>query len=952
VGRRLSDDFPYIGYVHIPPAVTSINYDDGTDTFSLTNSNGSVLTTNIFVPSEYVFKMSGDWSLEGAQVPAYPSRALSATFSGAGPYEIVPASTIPNIGSTCIVATDDGLPTTGTGILWSKVVVPTSSIGDNLYSYTVHIGSSNSSLLDQVILLTGGVPSNPVWGVYITFDGLSFNSFSVIGSSVTNNVTHTFLNPLLPGDDLYIGIDYDNNRLVVQHGLDPVVNASQIATINMPAYETFFWAVSMQFTSSTPTFAAGALIFEPGTVDGGRSPITVEASATPPVDAEEGKQYRVSSAGKYNGYELLEGDYVTFYNGINDLIINRLGISELPQIPPGVSDITYDPDTDQLILERMHSDGTTDYLTTILGGGDTIEDLTCDSNGVITLATSAGDFTAQVPIRAGIVVIENITPSSGLDNVSNKVFSDGDDENDEDGNVLQSCVSNTPYVDVQVLATTGSASFKPSVTVNGNAVTLTRVSALSDLWRGVVPVVLSGASPYTVTAIHSEGTQDECIVTSEATPIVDNAYFSGAYSQGVLQTKHAQGQTLSLTVVSSTPFQAIDIVNTSGNALASGVITFTATTSKTLTVIVADRGNVDQALPAIIRIQNTNGTWSAQHATSSFSDSDGIGTIVLNNTRPSLILGAVTYPNGQSALKISESASVSATYFNVDSVVYTSPNSELTIGTLVALSDPTVTRASGGYNISNVNLLGVVTRVENATTSSASKVVNIADTPATLISVSKPSRLRSGYVGTDAAGTVHNGATHTLSATLSQRTSAFSMTSPVGELQGTQWATSDSGVTYTRSIKIVDSDVKALHEFDTISITNLAGIVTTQTSIASNIKQFTVGGFTPRTVAVNAWIDGSTPAQREAFIGTEARDSSRLLVTIGSSQGIYTNSLATYTSPSNPATTDYAITGPSGVLNPPNPVAHTGGSYVYVRDTLLASGNASGTLPVLIEETV
>ena len=77
MGRRLSDDFPYIGYVRIPPAVTSLGYDESTDTLSLTNNNGSVLSTNIFIPSEYVYKMAGDWAMEGSQVPAYPNSALS-----------------------------------------------------------------------------------------------------------------------------------------------------------------------------------------------------------------------------------------------------------------------------------------------------------------------------------------------------------------------------------------------------------------------------------------------------------------------------------------------------------------------------------------------------------------------------------------------------------------------------------------------------------------------------------------------------------------------------------------------------------------------------------------------------------------------------------------------------------------------------------------------------------
>jgi len=552
VGRRLSDDFPYIGYVQIPPAVTSIDYDANTDLLSLTNSNGSVLTTEIFVPSEYVYKLSGEWDMSGAQVPAYPTRAISATFSGTDPYEITPDITIPTIGSTCIVATDDGIPTAGSGVLWSKIEVPLLGVGDNLFSYTVHVGSSSSTLLDQIILLTGGVPSNSVWGAYVTFNSTGFSSFSVIGSAVTNNITHTFSTAPTAGDSIYVGIDYDNNRILVQHSSGPEIVASPLNIVSMPSYETFFWALSLQFTNSTPVFSAGSMVFQPGTADLGKLPITVEASATLPVDAEEGRQYKITSSGKYNGYDLQLGDFVTFYNGTDDLIINRIPGGELPQIPPGVSDLTYDPDTEQLILERMYSDGSVDYLTTVIdGGGDVIEDLTCDSNGLLTLETNNGDFTAQIPLRAGIVVIEDITPTSGSNNVSNKVFSD-------DGFVLQSCLSNTTSVTVQVLASTGSVAFKPAVTVNGSSVTLNRVSALSDLWRGTVSIVLSGTSPYNVTAIHSEGGQDVCVVTAEQTPVITNAYFSGAYGQGVGQTEHAQGQALFLTVEADTPFQAIE----------------------------------------------------------------------------------------------------------------------------------------------------------------------------------------------------------------------------------------------------------------------------------------------------------------------------------------------------------------------------------------------------------
>lgn len=920
MGRRLSDDFPYIGYVRAPAAVTALDYDEDSDILSLTRSNGTVISTEIFVPSEYVYKMSGDWALEGVRVPAYPSRALSASFSGSGPFTMSPASTVPSIGSACIVATDDSISTTGTGIAWSRITVPSISTGDNLYRYTAHLGSSNSALLDQLILLAGGVPSNSVWGAYVTFDGTGFSSFSVIGSTITNNITHVFSTTPVAGDSIYVGIDYDNGKIVVQHNSGPVIDASPITLTNMPASETFFWGLSMQFTSNIPVFSAGTMFFEPGTSDYGKAPITVESSATPPIDAEEGKQYRVTSPGNYNGYKLLVGDFITFYNGIDDVIINRLGNPEFPQIPPGVSDLTYDIQAEQLVLERIYSDGSIDHLT------------------------------AQIPLRSGIVIIEDVTPASGSDNVSNKVFSD-------DGFVLQSCLSNTTQVNVQVLGNTGSSSFKPSITVNGVSATIARISPLSDLWRGVIPLTLSGTPPYTIKAVHSEGSVDTCVVNAEVTPTVTNAYFSDAYSQGAGQTKHAQGQTLYLTVESAEPFRAIDVVSGSGNALTAGITNFSATTSKSITVSVADRGNVDTVLPALIRIQNTNGTWSAQYSTSSFSTVDGVGTLVLNNTRPTATLGAVTYPIGQSALKDTESASVPVTYLNVDEVIFSSPGTSAQL----LIADPTtiepskiVSRISGsaGYNISADNLTAVVKKVSNATTSSASRVVNIAHDPATITSISKPSRLRSSPTGIN----------HTITVTCSQRTQSLSMSASIGDLQGTSWGSLDQGLTYTRQLRIDDADSKEGATFTPVSLVNLAGVVTTEASISDTIRAYTVGGFTQRTIYVNVWVNGSTASQREAILGTQIRDLSKLVVTIGSSVGVNTQNLATYTSPSNPATTNYAVTGPSGVLstNGVDGYLQSPANRIYVRDTLLASGNTAeqtigtgiGTLPVIIEELI
>ena len=132
-------------------------------------------------------------------------------------------------------------------------------------------------------------------------------------------------------------------------------------------------------------------------------------------------------------------------------------------------------------------------------------------------ATFEGD-TLQVFVQAGsqgFVAITDITPTSPGDNVGSKVKTD-------DNNVLQSCTSSTTAITVSVLAVTGST-FKPVVDINGTAATLTR-NTLTDVWQGTAAITLTGASPYTVTATHSDGATDTATVTIEAAPEIGRAH--------------------------------------------------------------------------------------------------------------------------------------------------------------------------------------------------------------------------------------------------------------------------------------------------------------------------------------------------------------------------------------------------------------------------------------------
>ena len=522
-------------------------------------------------------------------------------------------------------------------------------------------------------------------------------------------------------------------------------------------------------------------------------------------------------------------------------------------------------------------------------------------------ATFNGD-TLRVFVQAGsqgFVAITDIEPTNPSDNVGNKVKTD-------DNNVLQSCTSSTTNVTVSVLAVTAGTSFKPTVTVNDVEATLTR-NALTDVWTGTAAITLTGSSPHTVTATHSEGATDAATVTIEAAPVISQLEFSGAYSQGVDQTEHAAGQTLSLTVSSLTPFVELEVIADGTTATQAVSQTFAATTSKTLTVTVANQGNTPTTYPAKVRIRNANGTWSTVTASNASASVDGTNVITLNNTQPSLVFGAITYPASQFALKGSESATVAVTESNVDTVSYSSPNSELSITNPTTGGNKTVSRIAGGYNIATNNLSVTVDKTSNATTATFSTVVWIANTAPTITVTTPAARLRSPQ-------------SHTISINSNQRTLATpTLNASVGVFSGS-WTTANNGLTWTRSLAIADSDTKGAANFSGLSITNLAGIEVTAITTGA---AYTVGGFVQRTLTFPLWDANQI---REVAIGTQVSDVTKLVA---------------FNVTRNRATTYRATVG-----DEIDKFTITGGNTLYNCDLENASTAITSPVIITIEETV
>lgn len=535
-------------------------------------------------------------------------------------------------------------------------------------------------------------------------------------------------------------------------------------------------------------------------------------------------------------------------------------------------------------------------------------------------ATFEGD-TLRVFVQAGsqgFVAITDITPTNPSDNVGSKIKTD-------DNNVLQSCISSTPNITVSVLAVTAGQSFKPSVTVNGVAATLSR-NALTDVWTGAAIISLTGEAPYTVTATHNEGATDTAIVEMEALPVVTNMQFSGAYP-AISQTEHAQGQTVSLTITSDTPFTELEIVDDAGTATEALNLSFAATTTKTVTVTVADRGSYGTGAPIIVpakaRIKSENGTWGNYFNSNDFGGTNGVHILALNNTRPLVTINSIVYPVGQSALKGTEQATVAATYSNVDTVLWTSA-SQLTVTNPTNKTDVVVNRLAGGYNINTTNLTATAQRTANATSSTTNVVVKIADTPAVITKTLPAPRLRSGV-------TAQN---HVITLGSDQQLTSIAMNAPVGTFSGS-WATTNNGITNTRTLSVADSDPKGTATFTGLLATNLAGRETT--AVTTNLE-YVLGGFVARTVTMGSF---NPDGNRQVDILTNVAIASLVSVINESKAGVsmsYGNSLTD-------AVNSFAIVDAAGALAPT-------GRFMYNRDELNARSNLLGEAQFTIEESV
>jgi hypothetical protein len=230
-----------------------------------------------------------------------------------------------------------------------------------------------------------------------------------------------------------------------------------------------------------------------------------------------------------------------------------------------------------------------------------------------------------------------------------------------------------------------------------------------------------------------------------------------------------------------------------------------------------------------------------------------------------------------------------------------------------------VTRTGGTYSVGTNNYTITATKTSNNATSTASSAVSIANSsPTAAITITgTPTRLLSSPAGTD----------YTIVITADQQLSvAPSLVASSGTFQGS-WT--GSGTTWSRVLRITDTDPKGAQTFSSLSLTGLAGV--TGSTISSG-STYTVGGFATRTITFPAFA-------QFAAIGTTIVDITKVTAA-------YTGS-TTLTRYSDTAQHFQGFT----IVDATGTYSATGG-YLFISDAAFAGSNTSGTLKLDITESM
>ena len=536
-----------------------------------------------------------------------------------------------------------------------------------------------------------------------------------------------------------------------------------------------------------------------------------------------------------------------------------------------------------------------------------------DSNPTVPLGIASKDYVDQRlssglgSVVIGNVYITDIVPvSSGI--VGQKTY----DPNTIPANaVLTEATSDNVNVRVKIFAEGGNAFYSPTVTINGVQATLTKIASDSSrVYTGQADIVI-GSGDTEIIAISSTGAESRATVHLAGAGPAISSLVIGALPGSQTEVKSGDVVQVSGIVPNSATYVEVIAGGAAGalSSLTLGADGSAGSGNKTFSgTFTVGSGTGSQTIQA--RAKNILGTFGTTVTSSN--------SVTLNQTVPTIGTVTIAYPAGQSALKGSEVATVSATVTNGDVVSYTS-SANLSVSSPNTYSaSKSVSRVSGGYAIGVNNYTITATKSSNGATVTKSAAISIADTaPTAAITISgSPARLISSAAGQS----------YTVTITANQSLyAAPSLSAPSGTWSGS-WT--GSGTTWSRTLVVKDTDAKGSFNFSGLSLPNLAGVIG---NTISSGAAYTIGGFATRTLTFAAF-------SQLAAIGTNVANISKVTAK-------YTGAASNLTLQNSTANVfqGFTITDAAGNYNP-------NGGYLFITDQAYAGANTSGTLMVDIGE--
>lgn len=523
--------------------------------------------------------------------------------------------------------------------------------------------------------------------------------------------------------------------------------------------------------------------------------------------------------------------------------------------------------------------------------------------------------TVNLTGTSGWIYVADIEPQ-GTGLVSNKVYQDSG------STILQSAISSTQNVRIHLRAS------YPLVDVDGTGGTLTRDVDQSH-YSGYVDVTVANTKTITVTVKNGDGLDgaiDTVYLQLQLPTEITALSFTGSYPIG--QTELKEGDTFQITGTTIDTIDAVEVYDY--EACSYALITIAPTTNFTISAPIADRGNTAVLRPARVRVRFLDtGDYSPTRDTDYAGGSvDGVDVVNCNNLHPSVFLGTKTYPGGQSALKNSETATVQVFTGNLDTILYDSPNLQLSI-TNPTIDEvlKTVQRIAGTYNDSINNLRITANRAANNATTIVQTVMDIAHVPLQISVIEPESRLRTGA----APGAAYS-ITISLDQTVDTAPSLDADSPNAGVFQGS-W-TNVGGMPsniWTRDLRVADTDTPGVYNWKNPYAINRAGLITN--TITGN-DEYEIGGFTKRTVTFSPW-------SQQENLPVVVTDYSKLQA------GIFTAT--------NQQSIKNPVQGNQDDLDDTYTVLNIGSSptVVFWNDLDAANSNSSGTAQLIdIEEVV